>query len=96
VAFAVIWTRRGGRSADEILESLSRIDAEAAGRLQDRINETVQILERHPYIGAQYERLPMMREILCDRYRIFYQVLKTRKLVAIHLIWHSSRDEPEF
>ena len=96
MAFQVIWTRRGDRSVAEILDSLSRIDSEAPGRLLDRINETIEVLERHPYIGTRYERLPILREILCDRYRIFYQVIKARNLVAIHLVWHSSRDEPEF
>lgn len=96
MAFQVVWTQRGERSCAELLESLSRIDSGAAGRLTDRVNETIEVLERHPYIGARYERIPILREILCDRYRIFYQVLKSRKIVAIHLIWHSSRDEPEF
>jgi len=96
VGFQVIWTLRGDRSADEILESLSRIDADAARQLRDRILETIDVLKRHPYIGARYERMPVLREILCDRYRIFYQVFKSRKSVAIHLVWHSSRDEPEF
>lgn len=94
--FQVIWTARGDRTAGEIIESMARIDADAALRLWERINETIEVLKRHPYIGARYERMPVLREILCERYRVFYQVLKSRKVVAIHLVWHSSRDEPEF
>ena len=96
MAVQVVWTRRGERSFSEIIESLARIDPEAADRLQDSIIETTALLERHPYIGARYERVPLLREVLCDRYRIFYQVVKSRKIVAIHLVWHSSRDEPDF
>ena len=96
MAFQVVWTPRGEHSFDEIIESLASIDSEAADRLQDSVFETTALLERHPYIGARYERVPLLREILCDRYRIFYRVAKARKLVAIYLVWHSSRDEPEF
>jgi plasmid stabilization system protein ParE len=96
VAFQIAWTTLGSRSFDEIIESLASIDVDAAARLHDRIHETIAVLENHPYIGAEYERVPTLREILCDRYRIFYRVSKSRKLVAIHLVWHSSRDEPEF
>ena len=93
--FQVIWTARGDRTACEMVESMARIDLDAALRLRERINETIQVLQRHPYLGAKYERNPMYREILCDQYRIFYTVSKSRKLAAIHLVWHSSRDEPE-
>lgn len=95
MAFQVIWTPRGERAFEEIIKSLVLIDPDAADRLQDRIFETTALLEHHPYIGATYERNPMYREILCDRHRIFYSVSRSRKLAAIHMVWHSSRDEPE-
>jgi plasmid stabilization system protein ParE len=94
--FQIVWTDRGERSFAEILRFLARIDVQAAERLRISVLETTAVLERHPYIGARYELLPILREILCEQYRIFYLVAKARKVVAIHLVWHSSRDEPEF
>jgi len=94
--FRIVWTGRGERSFAEILRSVARIDVQAAERLRMSILETTAVLEQHPYIGARYEQVPPLREILCDRYRIFYLVSKARKVVGIHLVWHSARAEPEF
>lgn len=99
MAFSVIWSPRAIRSLDEILEYLAARDPEAARSVHDGVYETTGRLEQHPFIGARYEprrRRTQFREVLYQQYRIFYQVDEQRQEVYIHLVWHASRDEPNF
>ena len=94
MAFSLRWSRRSQLDTIQILDSLASIDEEAAKTLRDRFIESADLLERLPYLGARYERSPRVREILCEQYRIFYQVVKARQEVVILRVWHSARDEP--
>jgi plasmid stabilization system protein ParE len=99
MAFQVIWTRQGEVSLEEVHDGLAAIDAGAADRLLQGIFDTVDILQRFPFIGARYERRGRQtsyREILYGRYRVFYRVDQERQFVYVMRIWHSSRDEPTF
>ena len=99
MAFQVVWSRRGENSLERIIDALAAENPIAADKLLAGIFETVDLLERFPFIGARYERRgrrTSFREILHGRYRIFYRVDEQRETVYIMEIWHSSRDEPMF
>jgi plasmid stabilization system protein ParE len=99
VAFKVVWTRQGEVSLEEVYEGRAEIDPDAADRLLQGIFDTVDVLERFPFIGARYERhgrRTPYREVLFGRYRIFYRVDQTQQTVYVMRVWHSSRDEPTF
>ena len=99
MAWKVIWTRRGGLSLEEAYEYVAADDPDAADKLLAGIFESVDLLERFPFIGARYERRgrrTSYREIQHRMYRIFYRVDERQEEVHVILIWHGSRDEPSF
>jgi plasmid stabilization system protein ParE len=98
VAFRVVWTREGESNLEEVVEQLSAIDSDAADRLLAGIFETVDLLERFPFIGARYERRGRKTrypEVQYQRYRIFYRVNEAEETVYVMKVWHSARDEPQ-
>ena len=57
----------------------------------------VDLLTNFPQLGrvVPEENDEHIREIILRPYRIIYQVLPAKQLVAIARIWHAARGEPE-
>ena len=98
MAHTVIWSLPAQLELRDIVEYIG-LDSEAAARkVHAEIHRVVSGLARLPFAGAIYEkdRTGRVRETLCGKYRIFYEVDERSETVEILTIWHGSRREPKF
>ena len=94
--FAVVWTEPALTDAEGIWRYIARDDPDAADRVRDGLFAQIELLGRHPYLGAAYDRdrSGRTRETGYHVYRIFYEVFDDEKRVEILHIRHGRRDEP--
>ena len=94
--YEVVWTERAISDLEAAIHSIAIEVPLSAERLRLDLLESVAFLSRFPSIGPIYERLRArrVREYLCNRYRIFYQIDEQILRIEILMIWHSSRKEP--
>jgi toxin ParE1/3/4 len=92
----VVWTEPAVADLEQIIRSIARDNPTAAESLRLELLQSVEVLARFPLIGPAYERdrTGRMREIVCRRYRIFYQIADAEQRVEIITVWHSARREP--
>src|ERR1041385_2514083 len=95
--YKIIWTDSAIGDLTNICKYIARDNPDAAGRVGHGILNHVKILETFPFIGPAYPRRSAgtIREIVFGKYRIFYQVQNTSKLVNVLRVWHSSQDESD-
>ncbi len=96
--FKVIWTETALADLEAIVTYIAQTDPSAAERLGNTIIDHVNVLRTFPRIGPRYSKAGhgRVREILCGKYRVFYQIDDQLKSVNILKICHGARDEPEF
>jgi len=94
--FKVIWTESAIKDLKEICDYISKQNSSAAEKIGRGILDHVKILETFPFIGPAYPRRSSgsVREIVCGKYRIFYEVVDRPKRVHLLRIWHGARGEP--
>lgn len=92
----VVWTEPAVASLEEAVRAIASQSPAAAEALRTELLDSVEVLARLPHIGPLYERdrTGRTREILCQRYRIFYRVLEDQQRVEVLTVWHSARREP--
>jgi addiction module RelE/StbE family toxin len=94
--FKIVWTESAIGNLQEICEYISRDNPVAAQKIGRGILDHVRILETFPFIGPAYPRRSSgtIREIVFNKYRIFYEVSdKTKKVLILH-VWHGARGVP--
>ena len=96
--FKVIWTETALADLEAIVTYIAQTDPGAAERLGNTIIDHVDVLRTFPRIGPRYSKArdDRVREILCGKYRVFYQIDDQFKSVHILKLYHGRRDEPEF
>jgi toxin ParE1/3/4 len=94
--FKIVWTDSAIQDLREICEYISRENSVAAQKIGRGILDHVRILETFPFIGPAYPRRSSgaIREIVFNKYRIFYEVSDKTKAVLILHIWHGARAIP--
>jgi plasmid stabilization system protein ParE len=94
----VEWTEPAGQSYREAVAHIQADNAKAADRIGRKILSTIDMLAEMPTLGAFYDanNCPGVRQFVVAKYRIFYRVLESRSVFQVLLIWHGSRDEPDF
>jgi toxin ParE1/3/4 len=94
---AVVWTEPALEDAEAIWRYIARDDSDAADRIRDGLFVQTELLGRHPYLGAVYERdrSGRTRETSHRMYRIFYEVFEDQGRVEILHIRHGRQDEPK-
>lgn len=95
--FEVVWTEPALADVEGIWRYIARDDPDAADHIRDGIFSQSELLGRHPYLGAAYnrDRSGRTRETSHHVYRIFYEVYDDRKRVEILHVRHGRRDEPK-
>ena len=95
--FQVVWTDPALADLREIVVYISRDNPMAADRVGNEIVDHVETLRTFPLIGPTYPRGKHgdVREIICGKYRIFYRVSQSRKVVEILTVWHGARGTPK-
>ncbi len=94
--FKIIWTEPSIANLKEIVEYIALDNSDAAYKQGKDILNSVKVLGTFPFIGPPYPRRSKgnIREIICGKYRIFYEVFPDRKCVEIHHVWHGARKDP--
>ena len=95
--FEVVWTDPALGDAEGIWRYIAQDDPEAADRIRDGLFAQSELLSRHPYLGAVYDRdrSGRTRETSHHVYRIFYEVFEDRKRVEILHVRHGRQAEPK-
>ena len=94
--FKVVWTDSAISDLEDVCAYISRDNPPASQRVGRGILDHVKILESFPFVGPTYPRGSMgtIREIVFEKYRIFYEVLAEPKIVNVLRVWHGARGEP--
>ena len=94
--FQVVWTDPALENLREIVAYIAHHNPAAAERTGHDLIDHVETLQSFPFIGPTYPRGTQgnHREIVCGKYRIFYRVSESRKLVEILAVWHGARGSP--
>jgi plasmid stabilization system protein ParE len=94
--FQIVWTERALAELEAVVRQVAADDMAAAAKLRLELLGSVEVLRRFPSIGPVYEKdlTGRAREILCQRYRVFYRVQEASNRVEILTVWHGSRKEP--
>jgi plasmid stabilization system protein ParE len=95
--FEVVWTEPALEDAEGIWRYITLHDPDAADRVRDGLFAQTELLGRHPYLGAVYERdrSGRTRETSYRVYRIFYEVMEDQGRVEILHVRHGRQDEPK-
>jgi toxin ParE1/3/4 len=95
--FAVVVTEPAFADAEAIWQYIAKDDPDAADRMRDGLFAQFELLGRHPYLGAAYERdrSGKTRETGHRMYRIFYEVFEDEKRIEILHVRHGRQDDPK-
>jgi plasmid stabilization system protein ParE len=79
-----------------VFDYISQDSPAAAERVVRAIRNTAASLGDQPFLGAVYSSAggTETRELLCEKYRIFYRVVERSKRINIVTVRHSARREP--
>ena len=96
MAYRIIWTERAERTLKKAVDYIAADNPTAAARFRDAVFERIELAAAVPGIGTRYATASddNTRQIVVDRYRIFYRVFADANEVKILLVWHGSRREP--
>jgi plasmid stabilization system protein ParE len=93
----VEWTNTALELFASAIQYLRGRNETAAEKVRQDILRYIELLPHFPFIGPKFEkaRSELVREIVCRKYRIIYEVDEKAKRIRILSVWHGSRSEPE-
>lgn len=88
----IVWSYRSIKDIDEIATFISKDSIQYAEEYVKLFFEKARGLEKYPHSGRPVPELGLssIRQILCDRYRIIYEIMDDNK-IGIITIHHQSR-----
>ncbi len=88
----IVWSRRSIKDIDEIAAFIAKDSLQYAEEYVKLFFERALTLEKYPYLGRPVPELGInsVRQILCDRYRIIYEII-SKNQIGIVTIHHQSR-----
>ena len=97
MAHQIIWSLQARDDLSEIVTFIAADNPTVAEEFGFRLMSKVDVLANFPLIGrvVPEENDENIREIILRPYRIIYQVLAEKQVVAIARIWHGARGEPD-
>jgi plasmid stabilization system protein ParE len=97
MAFKIIWSEQARDDLQSIVLFIVQDNPQAAEAFGYLLMSKVDVLAQFPQIGrvVPEENDENIREIIFRPYRIIYQTLMEKQIVAIARIWHGARGEPE-
>ncbi len=87
----IIWSPRSIKDIEEIAEYIAKDSLQYASAYVSLFFEKAKVLENHPLSGRAVPELgnASIRQLLCDRYRIIYEVISKKK-IGILTVHHQS------
>lgn len=97
MAFKIIWSEQARDDVQAVVLFIARDNPQVAESFGYRLMSKVDVLAQYPEFGrvVPEENDKNVREIIFPPYRIIYQVLRERDVIAIARIWHGARGEPD-
>ncbi len=97
MAFKIIWSKEAREDLREIVTFIAQDNPTAAESFGYLLISKIDVLAQFPQIGrvVPEEQNENIREIIFRSYRIVYQTLVEKQIVAIARLWHGARGEPE-
>ena len=97
MAYKIIWSLQARDDLREIVSFIAADNPAVAESFGLQLMTRTDSLANFPQLGrvVPEQSDENTREIILRLYRIIYQVLSAQKVVAIALIWHGARGEPE-
>ena len=97
MAFKIIWSEQARDDLQSIVLFIAQDNPPAAESFGYLLMSKVDVLAQFPQIGrvVPEENDENIREIIFRSYRIIYQTLMEKQIVAIARIWRGARGEPE-
>ena len=97
MAFKIIWAREAREDLREIVMFIAQDNPAVAESFGYLLMSKVDVLAQFPQLGrvVPEEQDEDIREIIFRSYRIVYQTLMDKQIVAIARVWHGARGEPD-
>ncbi len=97
MAFQIIWSREAREDLREIVTFIAHDNPAAAESFGYLLMSKVDVLAQFSQLGriVPEEQDENIREIIFRSYRIVYQTLMEKQIVAIARVWHGARGEPD-
>jgi plasmid stabilization system protein ParE len=97
VDFTIIWTEPAVNDLQAIISYTARKNPTAAISVANDVIQRIALLSTTPLMGRRFAKLPdrQIREVICGKYRIFYEVHEEEQRLEILAIQHSARGDPD-
>jgi len=97
MAYKIIWSLQARDDLREIVLFIAADNPVIAESFGCQLLNKADLLAAFPELGRVVPEIDQenIREIVLRPYRIIYQVIPARQIVAIVRIWHGARGEPE-
>lgn len=97
MAFKIVWSEQARDDLQAIVLFIVRDNPQAAESFGYLLMSKVDVLAQYPDFGrvVPEESDKNIREVIVRPYRIVYQVLREKEIIAIARVWHGARGEPE-
>jgi toxin ParE1/3/4 len=97
MAFKIIWSEQARDDLQAIVLFIAQDNPSVAESFGCLLMSKVDVLAQFPQFGrvVPEENDETVHEIVFRSYRIIYQVIAEKEIVAIARVWHGARGEPE-
>ena len=97
MAFKIVWTEQALEDLQSIVLFIAQDNHTVAESFGLRLMSKVDNLAQFPEIGRVVPEKSdeTIREVVLRPYRIIYQVLFEKQMIAVIRVWHGARGEPE-
>jgi plasmid stabilization system protein ParE len=90
----IIFSPQAISDLEAVVRYIARDDAIVAERVGNELIDRVEILAKHPLIGAHYPRRPGVHKLVSRPYIIFYRPRLAEGAVDILRYWHGAQADP--
>ena len=98
MAHKIIWSPEAANDLEGIVDYISRDSETIAARVAERIVDSIDQLQDHPFSGPQIRewKKTSYRHLVVPPHRVIYRVDSNREAVFIIAIVHGARDLKKF
>ena len=97
MAFRIIWTNSAQEDLKANVQYIKSDNPKAAESFGFRLIKEAESVAEFPRTGRMVpeENDPLVREVICNPYRIVYKIQEQDQIIYIVRIWHSARGKPQ-
>ena len=97
MAFRIIWTSSAREDLKAVVQYIKSDNPKAAESFGLRLIKEAESVAEFPRSGRMVPELsdPLIREVICNPYRIVYRMDEQNQTIYIVRVWHSARGHPQ-